>query len=143
MDLRQPLYTRSPEETEQVAAALAATLTGTERILLVGDLGSGKTTFVRGLVRGLGGDPRQVASPTFVLVHIYVTPRTTVYHMDLYRLDTAADLESAGVLELLEEADLAVIEWAERLPVVPVNSLWVELHILGDTERRIRIRKAE
>ena len=120
---------------------LAATLTGTERILLVGELGSGKTTFVRGLVRGLGGDPRQVASPTFVIVHVYVTPRTTVYHMDLYRLDTVAAIESAGVFDLIEEADLAVIEWAERLPVVPANSLWVELRILGDTDREIRIRR--
>ncbi|GBC84957.1 tRNA threonylcarbamoyladenosine biosynthesis protein TsaE [bacterium HR11] len=127
----------APETTERLAAELAGRLEGSENLLLVGELGSGKTTFVRGLVRGLGGDPALVASPTFVIVHVYAA-RFPVYHIDLYRLQGLADIQQAGVLDLLEEPGVKAIEWAERLDGYPVPSaVLIRLEVLGPTARRI------
>src|SRR4051794_15134380 len=104
--LKPGIYeSQSVAETERVAASLASTLVGGECIALEGDLGAGKTQFVRGLVVGLGGDGRQVASPTYVLLHVYgglahadiggVPPmRLAVYHLDAYRVSGEEELEA-------------------------------------------------
>lgn len=132
-----------PETTERLAAELAGRLEGWENLLLVGELGSGKTTFVRGLVRGLGGDPALVASPTFVIVHVY-RARFPVYHIDLYRLHGLADIQQAGVLDLLEEPGVKAVEWAERLDGYPVPSaVRIRLEVLGVTTRRIVVEWGE
>jgi len=133
----------APEATERLAAELAGRLEGWENLLLVGELGSGKTTFVRGLVRGLGGDPALVASPTFVIVHVYQA-RVPVYHIDLYRLHGLADIQQAGVLDLLEEPGVKAIEWAERLDGYPVPSaVLIRFEVLGPTTRRITVRRED
>src|SRR5688572_22674006 len=89
----------SVEQTESIAAELAAALRGGECIALYGDLGAGKTQFVRGLVRGLGGDARAVSSPTFVLLNVYDTPSLKVFHLDAYRVGGADDFEGIGFTE--------------------------------------------
>src|SRR5205085_5141639 len=103
----------SEEATQAVARELAAALKAGDVLLLSGDLGAGKTTFVRGLAEGLGVDPGEVSSPTFTLVHEYRGGRLTLYHADLYRLDrTATDnlgLEGTGV-----RGGVLAIEWTDR-----------------------------
>jgi len=96
--------TRSEAETASVASALAATLVAGDVILLSGNLGAGKTAFVRGLAEGLGIDAEDVSSPTFTLVHEYRGGRLTLYHVDLYRLEKAAT-DDLGLEELHRGAD--------------------------------------
>src|SRR5438105_14493294 len=105
----------SPEQTEEIAAGLARTLVGGECLALDGELGAGKTRFVRGLVRGLGGSANSVSSPTFVLLNVYDSGRLTVYHLDAYRVRGPEDFETIGFGELLEQGGIVVVEWAERL----------------------------
>lgn len=116
-------------------------------IALSGDLGAGKTQFVKGLARGLGISAR-VHSPTFSLVNIYSGGRLPLFHLDLYRLDTREQILSAGLEEYLSPAGVAVIEWAERwfgpLQNPPVQTgppagffRRISLESLGETERRI------
>lgn len=132
------VVTASEAETEAVAARLAASLRGGEVVLLRGELGAGKTAFVRGLARGLGGDPDQVGSPTFVLLTRY-PGRLTLHHADLYRLAPAEELE-LGLEELPGSGGVLAIEWAERLSQRPwPRTLEVVLEHAGEDRRRIRI----
>src|SRR5437762_6517870 len=101
---------QSVEQTEQIAADLARTLVGGEVVALDGELGAGKTQFVRGLVRGLGGDPRAVSSPTFVLLNIYDSGRLKLFHLDAYRITGPQDFEAIGFAELLEQKGVVVVE---------------------------------
>ncbi len=132
--------THSAEETEAVAGALAASLRGGECIALDGDLGAGKTQFVRGLVRALGGDARTVSSPTYVLLNIYKSGRLAVYHLDAYRIG-ADDLDAIGFGELLEQGGVVVVEWAGRVRgALPADCIHVGIEAAGETDRRIEIR---
>jgi tRNA threonylcarbamoyladenosine biosynthesis protein TsaE len=116
---------------------LAAALRPGTFVLLHGDLGAGKTAFVRGMAAGLGGTPDAVSSPTFVLIQHY-RGRTPLVHVDLYRLQSAADVDELGLEELSSGAVVAV-EWAERLPRPPAASVVVRIEDLGDDQRRITI----
>jgi tRNA threonylcarbamoyladenosine biosynthesis protein TsaE len=107
-------------------------------VLLSGNLGAGKTTFVRGLAAGLGIDPDQVTSPTFTLVHEYRHGRLTLYHADLYRLDKTATGD-LGLEELGVSDGVLAIEWPERLAHSLPGALHVEIEIVDDTTRRITI----
>ncbi len=100
--------------------ALGATLSAGTTVLLYGDLGAGKTAFVRGLAEGLGIEPGEVSSPTFTLVREYRGPRCTLQHVDLYRL-SPAEVTDLALDDLLDEATIMAIEWADRLPRPPVN----------------------
>ena len=132
--------THSVAETEGVAAALAATLRGGECVALDGDLGAGKTQFVRGLVRGLGGNPRAVSSPTFVLLNVYDAGRLPVYHLDAYRVGGADDFEAIGFTELLGQGGVVVVEWAARVEsLLPPGRTRVCIEALGEELRRIEI----
>ena len=104
--------TRSAAETEALGEAMAATLAPGDLLLLAGELGAGKTTFVRGLARGLGSTAA-VQSPTFTLVRVY-PGRVQLAHVDLYRVESSAELAELGLEELLEEGVVAV-EWGDRL----------------------------
>jgi len=119
-----------------VAAELAGGFRGGEVVLLTGELGSGKTAFVRGLARGLGADPEEVASPTFVLLTAY-PGRLTLHHADLYRLRGDGDDRELGLEELPGPSGVLAIEWAERLSQVPwPRSFHVTLeHVEGDLRR--------
>ena len=101
-------------ETAALGRELGATLSAGDVVLLIGDLGAGKTAFVRGLAEGLGIDRDQVSSPTFTLVQEYRGGRLALFHVDLYRLNDPRELEDLGLDEIAEEGVLAV-EWAEKL----------------------------
>jgi tRNA threonylcarbamoyladenosine biosynthesis protein TsaE len=108
------LTTTSAEETEAVAERLGRALGGGELIGLVGDLGAGKTCFVRGLARGLGADPEHVHSPSFTMVTEYRGGRVPLTHVDLYRLDAPVD-DSGFLREALYGNGVAAVEWFNRL----------------------------
>jgi tRNA threonylcarbamoyladenosine biosynthesis protein TsaE len=130
----------SVAETEAIAAELARSFHGGEVVALHGDLGAGKTQFVRGLVRGLGGEPRSVSSPTFVLLNVYDTGRLTVYHLDAYRTSGEEDFEGIGFTELLDQGAVVAIEWPQRVPGLLPSQTWhVTLTPLDEFRRDIEI----
>src|SRR5258706_9845571 len=104
----------SEHATQEVAREMAAALRPGDVLLLSGDLGAGKTTFVRGLAEGLGVDPDDVSSPTFTLVHEYRGGRLTLYHADLYRLERAST-DDLGLEEIGVQDGVLAIEWPDRL----------------------------
>ena len=130
--------TTSEQETVAVANALAGKLAAGDVILLAGNLGAGKTAFVRGLAEGLGISGGEVSSPTFTLVHEYRGGRLTLYHVDLYRLDRAAT-EDLGLDELGVADGVLAIEWPDRLTHALGPATRVQLDIVDDTTRRISI----
>ena len=130
--------TESEDETTEVARTLAATLTPGTVLLLSGQLGAGKTAFVRGLAAGLGIDPEDVSSPTFTLVHEYRGGRLPLYHADLYRLEKTA-AEDLGLEEKAVAKGVLAIEWPDRLAHALPGAIQVEMTIEGDTRRRIEI----
>jgi tRNA threonylcarbamoyladenosine biosynthesis protein TsaE len=137
----QTFSSNSVAETEAIAAELAQSLQGGECIALHGDLGAGKTQFVRGLVRGLGSNPRAVSSPTFVLLNVYAGGRLTVYHLDAYRVAGADDFEAIGFSELLDQpSGVVVVEWAERVrSLLPPKCIDVRIEPIGEGRRHIEI----
>jgi tRNA threonylcarbamoyladenosine biosynthesis protein TsaE len=130
--------THSEEETQAVASELAATLEAGDVVLLSGELGAGKTAFVRGLAAGLGIDPDDVFSPTFTLVHEYRGGRLTLYHADLYRLEQAAT-DDLGLEEMGASDGVLAIEWPDRLTHDLSSAITVDIQITGETTRRIMI----
>jgi tRNA threonylcarbamoyladenosine biosynthesis protein TsaE len=131
--------TSSERETEDVAAELASGFAGGEVVLLSGELGAGKTAFVRGLARGLGADPEEVASPTFVLLTRY-PGRLTLHHADLYRIAAGGD-HDLGLEELPGPRGVLAIEWAERLSWIPwERPVHVSLEHAGADGRRVTIQ---
>jgi len=127
--------TSSEAETASIARELAATLAPGDVVLLSGNLGAGKTAFVRGLAEGLGIDGEEVSSPTFTLVHEYRSGRLPLYHVDLYRLERAASHDLG--LEELHNGVLA-IEWPDRLSHELAGARHVHIDILDEDARRIR-----
>lgn len=133
-------YTGSEEETIALGERLASRLPRKGVVLLIGELGTGKTTLAKGIVYGLGAAaPEEVSSPTFTLVHEYGDgPR--VYHVDLYRLERPAELESLGLEELLDQEAVVLVEWGERFPGLwPEDRIEIRLRRLEDERREIRI----
>jgi tRNA threonylcarbamoyladenosine biosynthesis protein TsaE len=129
--------TRSEDETADVARELAAALRAGDVILLSGNLGAGKTAFVRGLASGLGIDPEDVSSPTFTLVHEYRGGRLTLYHADLYRLERIAT-EEIGLEEMGVADGVLAIEWPDRLAHAMPGAREVQIEIVDENRRRIR-----
>ena len=127
--------------TEAIAAELARTLRGGECVALYGDLGAGKTQFVRGLVRELGGNPPAVSSPTFVLLNVYDSGRLKVFHLDAYRVHGPEDFESIGFSELLDQGGVVVVEWAERVEaLLPARRINVRITATGLDARSIEVK---
>ena len=122
--------TRSEEETFALGRRLAETLQQGTFVLLHGDLGAGKTAFVRGMAAGLGANPEDVSSPTFVLIQHY-KGRVPLTHVDLYRLESGAAVDDLGLEEMASGAVVA-IEWAERLPRPLEGSVTVRIEDLGE-----------
>ena len=125
--------THSETETTAVARRIAAALSTGDVVLLYGDLGAGKTAFVRGLAAGLGIPDEEVSSPTFTLIQEYRGGRLPLFHADLYRLDDPREIEDLGLDEIAREGVLA-IEWAEKLPRTPAGAIAVRItHGEGDS----------
>jgi tRNA threonylcarbamoyladenosine biosynthesis protein TsaE len=130
--------TRSEDETFAVARELGANLQAGQVLLLSGDLGAGKTAFVRGLAAGLGIDPAVVSSPTFTIVHEYRGGRLTLYHADLYRLERTA-AEDVGLEEMGVADGVLAIEWPDRLTHELPDSIAVEIEIVDESTRKITV----
>jgi len=129
--------TASDAETIALGERLARELTGV--VLLIGNLGAGKTTLAKGIVNGLGAAaPDEVSSPTFTLIHEYGEGR--VYHVDLYRLDEAREVATLGLDDMIAGGGLVLIEWGERFPnLLPPERTEIRIHPVGDDEREIEV----
>jgi len=132
---------KSPEETFALGRELGESLEAGALVGLVGDLGSGKTLFVKGLAKGLGIEER-VHSPTFSLVNEYVGGRLPCFHLDLYRLESRGQIQGAGLDELMDVRDgVVVVEWYDRFADLrfpaPPKSCVIRFETLGDLERAL------
>lgn len=136
--MRLQTTSTNPEQTHAIGLALGRVLGAGEVVALQGELGAGKTTLVRAIVEGLGGQPDSVSSPTFTIAQEYPTPRAVVVHIDAYRLDPDADdLGEVGFDRLTDGSGLVLIEWPERLEGrVPFDATLTLTHT-GETSREL------
>jgi tRNA threonylcarbamoyladenosine biosynthesis protein TsaE len=132
--------TRSAEETIAYGRELAAELAPPRIVLLRGDLGAGKTTLVKGIAEGFhAARAEDVTSPTFTLIHEYRSPRATLYHIDLYRIETQREFDTLGLDDLLAPDSILLIEWGEKFPrLVRDRDIEITLERVAETERRIQ-----
>jgi len=130
--------THSEEETIELGRTIAARLPRRAVVLLIGNLGAGKTTLAKGIVQGLGAaEPENVSSPTFTLIHEY---GGRVYHIDLYRLEHAEEIATLGLHEIFERDAVVLIEWGERFPeLMPERRIEIRLRALEDGRREIEV----
>lgn len=133
--------TRSEEETIAAGEELAALLPASGVVLLLGNLGAGKTTLAKGIARARGAaETEEVSSPTFTVIHEYGWP-PKVYHIDLYRLDTAAQAAALGLDEIFERDALVLIEWGDRFPeLLPATRHEIHIDRGSGDERTIRLQ---
>jgi tRNA threonylcarbamoyladenosine biosynthesis protein TsaE len=125
------------EETIAFAREWAAELRPNDIVALSGDLGTGKTHFVKGLVAGCGSD-ESVTSPTFTLLHEYRDGRMPIFHFDFYRIERREELERLGFEDYLQESGVVVVEWADRFPdLLPDRTRWLRIAAGNNNERFI------
>lgn len=130
------------EHTETIARDVSAVLRPGDTVRLVGDLGAGKTTFVRALCAAMGVDPSEISSPTFVLMHVHERKnQPPIAHLDCYRLSDDDELGALGYDELIERGVITLIEWPERAPDLadPATSCTITIEHTGETSRRFTI----
>jgi tRNA threonylcarbamoyladenosine biosynthesis protein TsaE len=132
-------HTQSEDETIAAGEKLAAELPPKTVVLLIGNLGAGKTTLAKGIVKGLGAaQPDEVSSPTFTLVHEY---SPSVYHIDLYRLDREDQVATLGLDEIFDRTAVVLIEWGERfLRLMPEERIEIRLRATEENSREIDVR---
>jgi len=134
--------TKSAAETQSLGQKIGLDLKPGRLLALYGELGSGKTTFIQGLAKGLGIKKR-ILSPTFVFIRPYsLSPQGTFYHVDLYRLNEVSEATGLGLEEIFADPEaITVIEWAERIkPILPQKRREIFFEYLGDNQRRIKIK---
>ena len=131
--------THGEEETIELGRRISATLPKRAVVLLIGNLGAGKTTLAKGIISGLGAaDPEDVTSPTFTLIHEYGEGR--VYHIDLYRLDRAEQVATLGLDEIFDREAVVLIEWGERFPhLLSTDRIEIRIEPVDEDSRRIEI----
>jgi tRNA threonylcarbamoyladenosine biosynthesis protein TsaE len=137
MTLLEVYVSSGPQETHAYAACFAKALLPNSIVALKGDLGAGKTTWVRGMVEGLGLDPRVVSSPTFTLLNIYPS-EPPFYHFDLYRLPSSEEFCKAGFDDYLRAGGICCVEWAEKIDLPP-DTYQIVFSYTGQDTRHIRI----
>lgn len=132
-------HTETEEETIALGEKLATELSPSAVVLLIGQLGAGKTTLAKGIVKGLGAAaPDDVSSPTFTLIHEY---SPSVYHIDLYRLDTAAQVATLGLDEIFDRPAVVLVEWGERFPeLMPDDRIEIRIRATEENSREIDVR---
>jgi tRNA threonylcarbamoyladenosine biosynthesis protein TsaE len=131
------LISNSPAETEAIGRQVAENIGIGSVLALKGDLGSGKTLFVKGVVAGLGSSA-DVTSPTFTILHEYRGGRLPVYHFDLFRVENQQALSRLGLDDYFFRDGISVIEWADRFPeFVPEQARWIFFEIKSETQRAI------
>ncbi len=133
--------TISPQETIALGKELAASLAPPKLVLLRGDLGAGKTTLVKGIAEGFEAASRDdVTSPTFTLIHEYRGPSATLYHIDLYRVDTQRELETLGLDDLMDDRSVLLIEWGDKFERFErERDVEVALERISENERFIKL----
>ncbi len=146
----QIYHTASEDETIALGEKLAAELPPHAAVLLIGQLGAGKTTLAKGIVKGLGAAaPEDVSSPTFTLIHEYIPlanargsdTMPVVYHIDLYRLDSAGQVATLGLEEIFDRRAVVLIEWGERFPeLMPENRIEIRLRAEAECSREIEVQ---
>lgn len=137
----QTFETNSPADTEHIAEELARSLKGGEVIAFRGDLGMGKTCFVRGLARGLGSKDT-VTSPTFALMNEYTSGRLPLYHFDMYRISGWEDLYSTGYFDYAESGGVLAVEWSENIEAaLDGNTIFVTFTRIDENSRIITISR--
>jgi len=134
------MITNSAKETILAGEKLARKLKPGDMVALSGNLGSGKTTFTKGIGKGLGvKDSKRINSPTFVLIKEY-NGRVPLYHLDLYRLDDLKEIKNLAIEEYIYGNGITVIEWAEKIKsILPEKHIFVKLKIKGDNKREVII----
>ena len=146
MKANQELHSHSPEETIAVGHQLTQYLEAGQMVILRGDLGAGKTTLVKGIAEGFAAAPQEdVTSPTFTLVHEYRGPAITIFHIDLYRIETERELLTLGIDDLrAEPGSILLVEWGEKSQQIAAQSNGeISITRTGESDRRIiyRLRK--
>jgi tRNA threonylcarbamoyladenosine biosynthesis protein TsaE len=133
--------TNSPEETIALGRELANQLAPPKLVVLRGDLGAGKTTLVKGIAEGFNAASQDdVTSPTFTLIHEYRGPAATLYHIDLYRIDTPRELETLGLDDLMTENSVLLIEWGEKFARFQrERDVEIAIERFSETERKIEV----
>src|SRR5437763_9807551 len=133
--------TNSAEETIALGKKLASSLAPPKLVVLRGDLGAGKTTLVKGIAQGFqAASEEEVTSPTFTLVHEYRGPAATLYHIDLYRIDTPRELDTLALDDLVAENSVLLIEWGEKFArFQKERDVEIALERVGEDERRIEL----
>ena len=138
----QSFVSKSERETEAFAESFAKTLKAGSVVAFEGDLGAGKTAFVRGLARGLGCTD-SVSSPTFAIVNEY-DGALPLFHFDMYRIETLGELYSIGFFEYLERGGVLAIEWSENIySALPDDSTFVVIEKIDETSRRITVKEGK
>lgn len=138
----EDIITSSPSETVSLGERLSAQLDPGMTILLIGDLGAGKTTFVKGIARGLNIDPDEVISPTFVLLREH-TGKIPLYHADAYRTEDSGELIEFGGAEYFNSDGIFVVEWGERWEnLAPQDAIRIEIELLEGDRRKFKISSA-
>lgn len=137
---RIEVTTGSEAETSALGERVAGDLTAGDVVLLYGELGAGKTAFVRGVARGLGAPGGDVSSPTFTIIQEYSGGRVLLQHVDLYRL-TPVEVDDLGLDELISGDAVVAIEWPDRWHDRPGNAIEVRIDHASDTSRRIRVTR--
>ena len=128
----------SPLETQGIGRQFAQNLSAGSVFALTGELGSGKTQFVKGLVTGLGSDSA-VTSPTFTIIHEYPGGRLPIYHFDFFRLEDRQSVARLGLDDYFSGDGVSVIEWADRFPdLIPANARWISFELKSENERTIK-----
>ncbi len=139
--MTQTFITNSFEETQQLGKDIAQKIKYGGILALYGDLGSGKTTFVQGLAKGLG-IRQKIISPTFIISRKYDSKERSFYHIDLYRIGEKSDIENIGLSEIInDKSNIAAIEWPEKIEnLLPKNSIRIYFMYLKDDQRSIKIK---
>jgi tRNA threonylcarbamoyladenosine biosynthesis protein TsaE len=142
--MTQEFITKSPEETIALGRELALKLAPPKLVVLRGDLGAGKTTLVKGIAEGFqAASQDDVTSPTFTLIHQYGGPLATVYHIDLYRVDTQRELETLGLDDLVGDESVLLIEWGEKFARFErERDVEIVLERVSENNRRIRVTRS-